>query len=86
MRTTHPADRRTVDPTATDRPVTDRGQRTPVAPGDEVEIWCRSLGTWSSGFEAVDLDGEGWHVLRHSDGSQLPVRFSSREVRPVTTS
>ena len=58
----------------------------PVTPGDEVEIWCRSLGSWSSGFEAVDLDADGWQVLRRSDGSRLPVRFTTREVRRVPLS
>jgi hypothetical protein len=61
--------------------VTDR--IAPITPGDEVEIWCRSLGTWSSGFEAVDLDADGWRVLRRSDGSLLPVRFAGDEVRAV---
>jgi hypothetical protein len=81
MRTTLPSDHRTVDP-----PTTDRGPRAPITPGDEIEIWCRSLGSWSTGFDALDLDAEGWRVRRRSDGSQLPVRFSSREVRPVATS
>ncbi len=54
-----------------------------VTPGDEVEIWCRSLGIWSSGFAAVDLDDGGWRVLRRSDGNPLPVRFAGDEVRAV---
>lgn len=58
----------------------------PIIPGDEVEIWCRSLGTWSSGFAAVDLDADGWQVLRRSDGSRLPVRFEAREVRSLPLS
>ncbi|MGZ4715544.1 MAG: hypothetical protein ACXWCB_02460 [Acidimicrobiales bacterium] len=52
-----------------------------VAPGDEIEIWCRSLGAWSSGFVAVDLGTGGWRVLRRSDRTQLPVRFPDAEVR-----
>jgi hypothetical protein len=53
----------------------------PVAPGDEVEIWCRSLGTWSNGFVAVDLGQDGWQVLRRSDRTRLPVRFPDAQVR-----
>jgi hypothetical protein len=68
----------TIDLTAR---ATDRIAR--ITPGDEVEIWCRSLGIWSSGFDAVDLDAEGWRVLRRSDGSPLPVRFAADEVRAV---
>ena len=52
-----------------------------VAPGDEVEIWCRSLGSWSHGFVAVDVDADGWRVLRRSDRTALPVRFPDAEVR-----
>jgi hypothetical protein len=55
----------------------------PVTPGDDVDLWCRSLGTWSSGFEAVDVDAEGWRVRRRSDGALLPVRFSDGDVRAV---
>jgi len=81
MRTSVPPLSPTIDLTTTAS-----GPRAAIAPGDEVEIWCRSLGSWSSGFEAVDLDADGWHVLRRSDGSQLPVRFSTRGVRPAATS
>jgi len=81
MRTSVPPLSPTIDLTTTAS-----GPRAAIAPGDEVEIWCRSLGTWSSGFEAVDLDTDGWRVLRRSDGSQLPVRFSTRGVRPAATS
>jgi len=52
-----------------------------IAPGDEIEIWCRSLGSWSHGFVAVDVDAEGWRVLRRSDRAPLPVRFPDTEVR-----
>ena len=58
MRTSVPPLGFTIDPTTTAS-----GPRAAIAPGDEVEIWCRSLGSWSSGFEAVDLDADGCHVL-----------------------
>ena len=54
-----------------------------VQPGTGVDVWCRSLGKWSGGFTAVDLDDQGWRVLRTSDGAELPVRFHETEVRPA---
>ena len=54
-----------------------------VRPGQDVEVWCRSLGRWSRGFVALDLDARGWQVQRRSDRSTLPVRFGDAELRPA---
>jgi hypothetical protein len=56
----------------------------PVVPGAEVEVWCPSLGSWSHGFVAMDVDADGWRILRRSDRSQLPVRFPDADLRPTS--
>ncbi len=57
-----------------------------IRPSADVEVWCRSLNTWSAGFVALDVSEEGWRVMRRSDRSVLPVRFSPAEIRPARSS
>ena len=52
-----------------------------IRPGAAVEVWCRSLNTWSVGFVALDVDHGGWRVMRRSDRAELPVRFPPEAIR-----
>jgi hypothetical protein len=52
-----------------------------IRPGDEIDVWCRSLRRWSSGFVALREDADGWRVRRRSDLSELPLAFSAMEIR-----
>ena len=52
-----------------------------LPPGTGVEVRNGFDGSWSKGFEVAEVDAEGYRVLRCSDRSLLPRRFSDDEVR-----
>ncbi|HWS46885.1 MAG TPA: hypothetical protein VN636_13550 [Acidimicrobiia bacterium] len=56
-----------------------------MRPGTRVEVRSRFESRWTRGFEIVDqieTNGEtSYEVRRRSDGSILPVRFTSDDVR-----
>jgi hypothetical protein len=52
-----------------------------LASGTPVEVWCRSYGTWASGFVVIDWDGNGVAVRRVADDAVLPARFSAEDIR-----
>ena len=57
----------------------DRG---PLSPGSHVEVRNRFTGTWSRGFDLVEIVDVGYRVRRLSDGSVLPTVFPPEDVRP----
>ena len=55
---------------------------TALAPGTRVDVRNRFVGTWSHGFEVAERVGDGYRILRLSDGSILPDVFSADDLRP----
>jgi hypothetical protein len=49
--------------------------------GTKVCVRNRFLGNWSSGFEVVEVLGDGYRIRRVSDGLAFPDVFSSEDVR-----
>ena len=56
--------------------------REPLSPGSHVEVRNRFTGTWSRGFDLVEIVDVGYRVRRLSDGSVLPTVFPPEDVRP----
>ena len=50
--------------------------------GDDVEVLCRSVTNWASGFSVARTDQTGIWLRRNSDGSEIPVPFTSAQIRP----
>lgn len=55
--------------------------RPPLEPGVEVEVRSRFDGRWVHGFEVIAEDGGVYRILRLSDRSELPERFTRDEIR-----
>jgi hypothetical protein len=53
-----------------------------LSPGRHVEVRNRFTGAWSRGFDIADVVAGGYRIRRLSDGSVLPARFLSEDVRP----
>ena len=53
-----------------------------LQPGTQVEVLTKFSASWTSGFEVAAVDRAGYIVRRHSDGSVLPVTFTTHQVRP----
>ena len=49
--------------------------------GTRVEVRTRFRGDWARGFEVADTSAEGYLLRRTSDGSVLPRRFLSDDIR-----
>lgn len=49
--------------------------------GAKVEVKARFDGTWSGGFEVVDVEDDGYRIRRMTDGTVLPSVFHHNEVR-----
>lgn len=49
--------------------------------GTGVEVRNGFDGAWSGGFEVAAHEGDGYRILRCSDGTVLPRRFTTDEVR-----
>jgi hypothetical protein len=60
---------------------TDAGQRTPLAPGTQVDVRNRYQGTWVRGFEVAEVTEDGYRIRRLSDGSTLGELFARDDVR-----
>jgi len=54
-----------------------------IPPDTSIEIWVRSLGRWSGGFELVEWAGDRCWVRRSGDpsGGVLPELFRADDVR-----
>ena len=53
----------------------------PLHTGTRVEVRTRFSGDWARGFEVADTSSEGYLLRRTSDGSVLPRRFGSDDIR-----
>jgi len=53
-----------------------------MEPGTAVEVWNRSLGCFTAGFQLAEWTPQGWRIRRLSDGAILPVEFSAGDLRP----
>jgi hypothetical protein len=52
-----------------------------LPPGTRVEVRKRFDASWASGFEVVDVGGNGYRLRRMSDGMELPADFADEDVR-----
>jgi hypothetical protein len=52
-----------------------------LAPGMRVEVRSTFDARWARGFEIVSVTESGYRLRRLSDGQELPVDFSSEDVR-----
>lgn len=62
-------------------PPTDAGRLPMLETGAKVCVRNRFLGNWSSGFEVVEVLGDGYRIRRVSDGLEFPDVFASEDVR-----
>ena len=49
--------------------------------GTPVEVRTRYRGDWARGFEVAETGADGYLLRRTSDGSVLPRRFDSGDIR-----
>ncbi len=59
----------------------DRRRRDVLATGTRVAVRNRYQGSWSEGFEVVQLTVEGYRLRRESDRYLLPAAFDANDVR-----
>ena len=70
----------------THRPGSEPSQEEPgsfdlLSPGTKVEVRRRFDAAWSSGFEVITADVDGYRLRRLSDGTEIPVPFDAVDVR-----
>jgi hypothetical protein len=53
-----------------------------LAQGTPVQVRDRFEFAFRSGFEVSQASDAGYRLRRRSDGVELPVRFSAKDVRP----
>jgi hypothetical protein len=56
-------------------------RRTGLKPGDLVEVRTAFDGSWTAGFEVVEVDDESYVLCRTSDHSLLPTAIDCDAVR-----
>lgn len=54
---------------------------TELSPGTKVEVRTAFDRAWARGFEVLDACGEGYRLVRLSDGRELPTTFAHADVR-----
>ncbi len=52
-----------------------------IGPGTRVDVCVRYDGSWSKGFEVLEVSETGYLLKRLSDGTQLPGVFPADDVR-----
>ena len=59
----------------------DRAPSSRIEAGTEVYVRSQYLGTWSGGFEVVEVLPDGYCIRRTSDGQVFPDVFAFDDVR-----
>ena len=52
-----------------------------LPPGTKVEVRERFSGSWTRGFTVETNTGDGYTLIRRSDGEVLPETFAASDVR-----
>jgi len=63
------------------RPARPEPTATLLPAGTRVAVRNRYLGTWSAGFEVVEVDDDGYRIRRSSDGAEIMQRIAVDDVR-----